>query len=191
MTGWTKSILAVLGLALTVMVVSWPLAAQEEDRRRDESEESFERNRDERRERRQREREEEERREEWEEREHRERHEGGRRDQRERGRRDRHEERRSHDESRPWNGRDEQSLGPLGQLEVAGHAAQLLVTAGMEDVARIVEERIERLERRIEHERSRGRRERDDRGRGGDGDRRRDGGRDGELREFLEHIKRR
>ena len=152
MTGWTKSILAVLGLALTVMVVSWPLAAQEEDRRRDESEERFERNRDERRERRQRERDEEERREEWEEREHRERHEGGRRDQRERGRRDRHEERRSHDESRPWNGRDEQSLGPLGQLEVAGHAAQLLVTAGMEDVARIVEERIERLERRIEHE---------------------------------------
>ena len=151
MTGWTKSILAVLGLALTVMVVSWPLAAQEEDRRRDESEERFERDGDERRERGQRERDEEERRE-WDEREHRERHEGDRREQRELGRRDRHEGRRSHDESRPRNGRDEQLLGPRGQLEVAGHAAQLLVTAGMEDVARIVEERIERLERRIEHE---------------------------------------
>ena len=78
MTGWTKSILAVLGLALTVMVVSWPLAAQEEDRRQDESEERFERDRDERRERRQGERDEEERRD-WEEREHRERHEGRRR----------------------------------------------------------------------------------------------------------------
>ena len=187
MTGWTKSILAVLGLALTVMVVSWPLAAQEEDRRQDESEERFERDRDERRERRQGERDEEERRD-WEEREHRDRHEGHRR---ERGRRDWHEGRRSHDESRPRHGRDEQLLGPRGHLEVAGHAAQLLVTAGMEDVARIVEERIERLERRIEHERERGRRERDDRDRGRDGDRRRNEGRDGELREFLEHIDRR
>ena len=51
MTGWTKSIFAALGLALVVMVVSWPLAAQEEDRQRNESEERFERDGDERRER--------------------------------------------------------------------------------------------------------------------------------------------
>ena len=32
MTGWTKSILAVFGLVLAVVVIGWPLVAQEEDR---------------------------------------------------------------------------------------------------------------------------------------------------------------
>ena len=151
MAGWTKSILAVFGLVLAVVVIGWPLAAQEEDREPVASERV---ERDE-----------------------------GERQERDEGERQERDERRRDEDHRDGRERLEAHV----QLEVAGHAAQLLVTAGIEDVAAVVEGRIEQLERRIEHERSRDR-DRDGGGRRNDEDEDED---EGELREFLEHISQR